>query len=138
MLQNTAVGILAATTRHQCLYPSPGTCIVSFSGPSPTSLIPGLQEEEKRGSGRITMVIVRGFYMMYSPMDNKWRVYNSIRLPPHFSGVPRRACMITRPFLLLLLKVLGTRLHQALPLPGVEAYHTQRNYHSYLATLLLV
>ena len=32
---------------------------------------------------------------------------------------------------LLLLKVLVTRLHQALPLPGVEAYHTQRNYHSY-------
>ena len=29
-------------------------------------------------TGRVTIVIVCGFYMTYSSMDDKWRVYNSI------------------------------------------------------------
>ena len=39
-------------------------------------------------TSRITIVIVRGFCMTYSSMDNKRRVYDSIRLPHIFLGSP--------------------------------------------------
>ena len=37
-------------------------------------------------TGRVTIVIVRGFCMTYSFMDNKRGVYDSIRLPHIFLG----------------------------------------------------
>ena len=39
-------------------------------------------------TGCITIVIVRRFCMTYSSMDDKRRVYNSIRLPHNFLGSP--------------------------------------------------
>ena len=39
-------------------------------------------------TGRVTIVIVRGFCMMYSSMDDKRRVYDSIRSPRIFLGSP--------------------------------------------------
>ena len=39
-------------------------------------------------SGRIAIVIVRGFCMTYSSMDDKQRVYDNIQLPHMFLGSP--------------------------------------------------
>ena len=39
-------------------------------------------------TGRVTIVIVRGFCMTYNSMDDKRRVYDSIRLPHIFLGSP--------------------------------------------------
>ena len=39
-------------------------------------------------TGRVTIVIVCGFCMTYSSMDDKRRVYNSIQLPHIFLGSP--------------------------------------------------
>ena len=39
-------------------------------------------------TGPVTIAIVRGFCMTCSSMDNKRRVYDSIRLPPIFLGSP--------------------------------------------------
>ena len=62
-------------------------------------------------TGRVTIEIVRGFCMTYCSMDDKRRVYDSIRLPHIFLGSPAHAhALCTRPFLLLLYKGLGTRL----------------------------
>ena len=56
---------------------------------------------------RITIVIIRGFCMMCNSMDDKQRVYGSIRL--FWGPLAHVRVMCTRPFLLLL-KGLDTRL----------------------------
>ena len=62
-------------------------------------------------TGCITIVIIHGFYMMCSSTDDKRRVYDSIQLLQFFWGPPAHApAMCTRPFLLILLKGMGTRL----------------------------
>ena len=77
-----------------------------------------LQEEEEKGPGthcthmRWGLHSDQSCYHSYSSIDNKWRVYNSIRLPHFFWGPPVHArALCTRPFLLLLLKGLDTRLY---------------------------
>ena len=68
----------------------------------PSSLVPRPFRRRKKGlvhiaracagvsivTGRITMVITHGFCMTCSSMDDKQRVYDSIRFPQFFLGSP--------------------------------------------------
>ena len=67
-------------------------------------------------NGHITIVIVRGFCMMYSSMDDKRRLYDSIRLPHIFLGSPG-AC--------------ACNVYQALSPPPLEGPGSEaRKYHA--------
>ena len=62
--------------------------------------------------GRITIVIIRGFCMSCSSMDNKQRIYSRVSDYHTFFWGPlaHAHAMCTRPSHLLLLKGLGMRL----------------------------
>ena len=116
--------LLATVYYQQCLLGH----VLSAHVPMPTLVPRPLKRRRRKGlvhtahactgvsiaTSRVTIVIVRGFCMTYSPMDDKRRVYDSIRLPHTFWGPLAHAhAMCTRPFLLLLLNGLGTRVPHA-------------------------